>query len=116
MNCTPSIANGISRSPGISGIARRPSRGSPRRSAATAPGIVQENAALLKTLNEQIRGLDQELKGLAQHDPQARRLMTHPGAGAETAVAVRAWIGDIHRFASAKHLVSYCGLAPRVRL
>jgi len=77
--------------------------------------IVQENAALLKTLNEQIRGLDQELKGLAQHDPQARRLMTHPGVGAQTAVAVSAWIGDIHRFASAKHLVSYFGLAPRVR-
>src|SRR5215467_10091351 len=79
------------------------------------PRIVQENAALLKTLNEQIRGLDQELKGLAQHDPQARRLMTHPGVGAQTAVAVSAWIGDIHRFASAKHLVSYFGLAPRVR-
>ena len=41
--------------------------------------------------------------------------MTHPGVGAVTAVAVRAWVGDIHRVASAKHLVSYFGLAPRVR-
>ena len=41
--------------------------------------------------------------------------MTHPGVGAITAVAVRAWVGDIRRVASAKHLVSDVGLAPRVR-
>ena len=79
------------------------------------PQIVHENVALLKALHEQIRGLDDALKALAQEDPEARRLMTHPGVGAVTAVAVRAWVGDIRRFASAKHLVSYFGLAPRVR-
>jgi len=79
------------------------------------PQIVHENVALLKALHEQIRGLDQALKALAKEDPEARRLMTHPGVGAITAVAVRAWVGDIHRVASAKHLVSYFGLAPRVR-
>lgn len=79
------------------------------------PRIVDEDVALLKALNEQISGLDKALKGLAQEDPEATRLMTHPGVGALTAVAVRAWVGDIHRFASAKHLVSYFGLAPRVR-
>lgn len=79
------------------------------------PRIVQENVALLQALNEQIRGLDQALTALAQEDPDATRLMTHPGVGALTAVALRAWVGDIHRFASAKHVVSYFGLAPRVR-
>jgi transposase len=79
------------------------------------PRIVQENVALLKALNEQISGLDCALKALAEDDPEAMRLMTHPGVGAVTAVAVRAWVGDIQRFASAKHLVSYFGLAPRVR-
>ena len=79
------------------------------------PQIVEEDVALLKALNEQITGLDKALKGVAQEDPEATRLMTHPGVGALTAVAVRAWVGDIHRFASAKHLVSYFGLAPRVR-
>ncbi len=79
------------------------------------PRIVDEDVALLKALNEQISGLDKALKGVAQEDPEATRLMTHPGVGALTAVAVRAWVGDIHRFASAKHLVSYFGLAPRVR-
>src|SRR5215467_998 len=79
------------------------------------PQIVHEHVALLKALHEQIRGLDQALKALAQEDPEARRLMTHPGVGAITAVAVRAWVGDIRRVASAKPLVSDCGLAPRVR-
>lgn len=79
------------------------------------PRIVEENVALLKALNEQIRSLDQTLKTLAQQDPQATRLMTHPGVGAVTALAVMAAVGDIHRFPSAKHLVSYFGLAPRVR-
>ena len=29
-------------------------------------------------------------------------------------MAVSCWVGDIHRFASAKKLASYFGLAPRV--
>ena len=45
------------------------------------PRIVHEHVALLRALHEQIRGLDQALKALAQEDPEARRLMTHPGVG-----------------------------------
>jgi len=80
-----------------------------------APRIVREDVELLKVLNEQIRGLDKELSALAEGDPQANRLMTHPGVGAVTAVAVSSWVGNIHRFANAKKLASYFGLAPRVR-
>jgi transposase len=76
---------------------------------------VDEDVALLTAVNEQLSGLDKALKELAQEDLEATRLMTHPGVGALTAVAIRAWVGDIQRFASAKHLVSYFGLAPRVR-
>ena len=81
----------------------------------SGPRIVHEHVALLKVLHEQIRGLDQARKAVAQEDPEARRLMTHPGVGAVTAVAVRVWVGDLPRVVSAKHLVSYFGLAPRVR-
>lgn len=80
-----------------------------------APRIVQENVEHLKLVNEQIRGLDKKLSELAKADPQARRLMTHPGVGPVTAVAVSSWVGDIQRFSNAKKLVSYFGLAPRVR-
>ena len=73
---------------------------------------MHEHVALVRALHEQIRGLDQALKAVAQEDPEVTRLMTHPGVGAG---AVRAWVGDIHRVASAKHLVRDFGLAPRVR-
>ena len=80
-----------------------------------APRIVSENAELLKVINGQIQQLDKELGKVGQQDPQAKRLMTIPGVGATTAVAVSSWIGDIQRFANAKKLVSYFGIAPRVR-
>lgn len=77
--------------------------------------IVQENVSLLQFLNEQLKGLDRELKVIAMEDPQARRLMSIPGVGPVTAVAMSCLVGDIKRFASAKKLVSYFGIAPRVR-
>lgn len=80
-----------------------------------APRIVSENAELLKLINQQIQNLDKELGKVGQEDPQAKRLMTIPGVGATTAVAVSCWIGDIRRFPNAKKLVSYFGIAPKVR-
>jgi transposase len=80
-----------------------------------APRIVEEDVALLRLLNAQMRGVDQELRALADADPQAKRLMTIPGVGPTTAVAVSCWVGEIRRFVTAKKLASYFGLAPRVR-
>ena len=80
-----------------------------------AARIVGENTELLKVINHQIEELDKELRKVGQQDSQAKRLMTIPGVGATTAVAVSSWIGDIRRFSNAKKLVSYFGLAPRVR-
>ncbi len=79
------------------------------------PRIVSENAELLKLINQQIQNLDKELAKAGQEDPQAKRLMTIPGVGVATAVAVSCWIGDIRRFPNAKKLVSYFGIAPKVR-
>jgi transposase len=79
------------------------------------PRIVRENAELLKLINQQIQNLDKELAKAGQEDPQAKRLMTIPGVGVATGVAVSCWIGDIRRFSSAKKLVSYFGIAPKVR-
>ena len=81
----------------------------------TGPRIVNENVDLLRFVNEQIGGLDKEFRKIAREDPQANRLMTLSGVGPTTAVAMSCWVGDINRFANAKKLVSYFGLAPRVR-
>jgi transposase len=80
-----------------------------------APRIVSENAELLKLINQQIQELDKELGKAGQEDSQAKRLITIPGVGVTTAVAVSSWIGEIKRFPSAKKLVSYFGIAPKVR-
>jgi transposase len=52
---------------------------------------------------------------IALEDRQAQRLMTIPGVGSLSAVAMSCWIGEIGRFSNAKKLASYFGLAPRVR-
>ena len=46
-------------------------------------------------INRQIQELDKELGKVGQEDPQTKRLMTIPGVGATTAVAVSSWVGDI---------------------
>ncbi len=79
------------------------------------PRIVKENVELLRFVNEQIGGLDKELRKIAKEDPQANRLMSIIGVGPATAVAMSCWVGDINRFANAKKLVSYFGIAPKVR-
>src|SRR5262249_16119192 len=57
-------------------------------------------------------------KSLAEHalaSAEMRRLMTLPGVSFVTAAALMAAIGDVARFPSARHLVAYLGLNPRVR-
>jgi len=57
-------------------------------------------------------------KSLAEHalsSAEMQRLMTLPGVSFVTAAALMAAIGDITRFPTARHLVAYLGLNPRVR-
>jgi len=57
-------------------------------------------------------------KSLGEHaltSPEMRRLMTLPGVSFVTAAALMAAIGDISRFPTARQLVAYLGLDPRVR-
>lgn len=79
------------------------------------PRIVEEDVALLGFLNRQVQGLDKELNALAENDPESKRLMTIPGVGPVSAVAGSCWIGSVERFANAKKVSSYFGLAPKVR-
>jgi len=51
----------------------------------------------------------------ARRNPQARLLMTIPVIGALTTLLFLAETGDIRRFRNARCLVSYAGLAPKVR-
>jgi transposase len=70
----------------------------------------------------QIEFLDSEIalieRALAEQvlaRAEMRRLLTLPGVNFVTAAALMAAIGDIRRFPTARRLVSYLGLDPRVR-
>ena len=81
-----------------------------------APSRIREDcAALLPTLDAQIRRLDVDLVTRWGQDPRVQRLMTIPGIGPFIAIVLVLELGDIHRFASAKRVASYVGLTPRVR-
>lgn len=66
-------------------------------------------------LDREVAVIDRALAELVLGSPELRRLLTLPGVNFVTACALLAAIGDIRRFATARHLVSYLGLDPRVR-
>jgi transposase len=67
---------------------------------------------LLDRLNPTIAELSQAVEQEAENHPEARRLMTHPGVGALTALAFVLVIGDADRFQCGKQVASYLGLVP----
>jgi len=81
-----------------------------------APGRIRDDcAALLPTLDTQIRRRDAELVARWGGDSRVQRLMTIPGIGPFIAIVLVLELGDIRRFAHAKQVASYVGLTPRVR-
>src|SRR5215467_7427266 len=67
---------------------------------------------LLDRLNLTIAELSRAVEQEAENNPEARRLMTHPGVGALTALAFVLVIGDVNRFQCGKQVASYLGLVP----
>lgn len=81
-----------------------------------------EEAETLDSVMRQIEFLDAEIAAVERliarevlGSPDARRLMTVPGVNVICAATLLAAIGDIRRFRSARALVAYLGLDPRVR-
>lgn len=68
-----------------------------------------------EAIEAEIALLDRRLGEVALADERIERLMTIPGVGAVSALALVAVIGDVARFRRPGKLVSYLGLDPRVR-
>ena len=66
----------------------------------------------LDGLETEIRQLDRRVAEEAGQRPEAVRLMTHPGVGPVTALAMVLTLGPAERFESAKQVGSYFGLIP----
>jgi transposase len=65
-------------------------------------------------LDAEVAAIDRALAELVLGSAELRRLLTLPGVNFVTACALLAAIGDARRFPSARQLVSYLGLDPRV--
>jgi hypothetical protein len=65
-------------------------------------------------LDREVAAVEQAIAREALASPEMRRLMTIPGFNAVSACALMAAIGDAGRFPTARHLVGYLGLDPRV--
>src|SRR5215472_16694539 len=67
---------------------------------------------LLDRMNPTIAELTHAIEQEAEKNPQARRLMSHPGAGALTSLAFVLIIGKAERFNCGKQIAAYLGLVP----
>jgi len=67
---------------------------------------------LLDGLNPTITDLTQVIEQEVEKCPEARRLRTHPGVGALTALAFVLIIGRTERFQCGKQIAAYLGLVP----
>mgnify|MGYP001598224818 CR=1 FL=1 len=65
-------------------------------------------------LTVQLKTIGQRIGVVAQEDAICQLLMTVDGVGMITAVALRAFVGQIERFETAKEFGAYLGLVPRV--
>jgi len=68
---------------------------------------------VLVMLEQQIGRLDAAVQQAAEHNPQAKLLMTQPGVGPVTSLAFVLTLGDVSRFPRGKQVASYLGLIPR---
>ena len=69
----------------------------------------------LEALEHQVERLDERIAELYTEVDPEERLKQIPGIGEFLAAALTAHIGDVSRFPHSKALISYAGLAPRVK-
>lgn len=67
----------------------------------------------IQALGDNIKMTERQLEALAEQTPAVERLRSTPGIGLMIATALPAFVGDIQRFPSGRHLASYLGLTPR---
>jgi transposase len=75
--------------------------------------VLSELRAELVALDARVQTLDARLEAAAQSDERCQRLQSVPGIGPLNATALVSAIGDVHSFASGRHLAAWLGLVPR---
>jgi transposase len=75
--------------------------------------ILAEACQEVRQIEARIKLVERQLEATAEQLPVVAQLFTIPGIGMLTATALVAFLGDIHRFPSGRHLASYLGLTPK---
>jgi len=76
---------------------------------------IDDYLVVIDTLDEPIKRLEKQVEFLAGENANAKLLISIPGIGYLSALAIIAEIGDIHRFGSSEELCSYAGIVPSSR-
>jgi transposase len=71
--------------------------------------------AVIDDLDRQLAPLERELRPLAGSDERAKLLMTIPGVAELLGATIASELDGITRFPSARRLVGYSGLSPRIK-
>ena len=79
-----------------------------RHSIVTLLGVIDD-------LDRQLAPLERELRPFARTDERAVLLMSIPGVAELLGLTIASEIGDVARFPSARKLVGYAGLAPKIK-
>jgi transposase len=67
-----------------------------------------------QTLSDELKQLTATIRDEAREIDAITRLITIPAVGLWVSVTIYAWVGDVSRFPSARHLAAYAGLVPSV--
>ena len=78
-------------------------------------GTVDASLYLIDYLDSEIDAIERDTARQRPDHPYVPLLLTVPGIGCVLAFTIAAEIGDITRFPTAKKLIGYTGLCPRVR-
>jgi transposase len=77
--------------------------------------VAQPLFETIERLEENVKGIEEQLRSLVAGDRMVELLMTIPGCGEICVWTIRAYRDDIKRFGGAKKYSSYAGLAPWVQ-
>ncbi len=88
--------------------------GDPEASVPTAlQPLLAEACEEIHQIETRIRVTERQLEALGKGIPAVGYLRSIPGVGLLTATAMVAFVGEVHRFPSARHFASFLGLTPR---
>lgn len=74
--------------------------------------LLNSRFAIFEKLSEQITEVEKRLEVIAAGEEPTKLLMSHPGIGVLTALAVVHTLGDVRRFRRKEQVTAFVGLAP----